>query len=179
MAKAKAGLGVPTAGPALCGPRRSPARNTLPAHLPVSCQCVQLARALAPCTNVNRRGSDLQERHTFVRLQTRVEGTRGEAGSQLLRGDAARTPLALASPRTPAELGAAAVSCSFSPAPLSPPTPPLWDPDPEARQQVAHPSETVAQSQNQQESRNQDLEVHGGLRRNLTGSERPQGSQSP
>ena len=60
MAKAKAGLGVPTAGPALCGPRRSPARNTLPAHLPVSCQCVQLARVLGPCTNVNRRGSDLQ-----------------------------------------------------------------------------------------------------------------------
>lgn len=176
---AKVGPGVPPAGPALWGPRHCLARNTLPAHLPVSCQCVQLARVLALCTSVNRRGSDLQERHTFVRLQTRVAGTRGEAGSQLLRGDAARTPLALASPRTPAELGAAAVSCSFSPAPLSLPTPPLWDPDPEARQQVAHPSETVARSQNQQESRKRDLEVHGGLCRSLTGSERPQGSQSP
>ena len=38
---AKAGLGVPTAGQALWGPRHSPTKNGLPAHIPVSCQWVQ------------------------------------------------------------------------------------------------------------------------------------------
>lgn len=124
------GRGFP-ARASLCGPRRSPARNTLPAPPPCVLPVCAAHTSAGPVRQLNRRvEGPAGETHTFVRVQTRVAGTRGEAGSQLLRGDTPMT-IALPSPRTPPE--GERQPFTFSPAPLSAHPPHLWDPDPGGR----------------------------------------------